>query len=667
MRRPTLTERLQLDRLGYGRDVPVGVRSLTAVAYSSVGAGIYVTLGVVTGSALGLTPLVMLGAGVMFAISAMTYAEGAALHPERGAGAAYSRYAFNELVSFVAGWAILLDYLILIALGALALPYYLIGGLTDSEVDRGVAMGVAVAVVAMTAFFNVRGFSRSPRRRWAQITLVDIVVLLIVVIAGLAVSFDPGAITRHIHLGVAPTWENVVFAATVVAVCHLGVEHAANLAPDIDVTPRSIRRVIVSGSVLVTILFVGMGLVATMAVPVFMTPAGGGTELATRYLHAPVLGIVVHLGVPWLSDVLRVVVALVGAAMLLLAANSGMMGVTRLGYSLARNRQIPGSLARLHPTRSTPYILVGLSALLAIVLLAIGDVYFLTGVFAFGAMLTFSLANFAVVVLRYREPDSPRPYRVPWSVKLGRGSVPLPALIGGLVSLAALVAVIAYRDNARWVGIGWLVAGILLYVGYRRLTGMPIGGRVEVAESALREAPTIEFANILVPVFGTELDDDIVGTAGRLAAEATKEGPGEGALIVAMYVVEVPTVLPLDAPLVKRRIAAANRALERAKEVGEEYDGVAVSPVMVRARSAGAAIVDQARRANVEAIVLGAEPPSRIGGGPGLGGLARTRPAVVGPVTQYVVHRAPCRVILTAPPAEGEPATSDLGTAENGA
>jgi APA family basic amino acid/polyamine antiporter len=154
-------------------------------------------------------------------------------------------------------------------------------------------------------------------------------------------------------------------------------------------------------------------------------------------------------------------------------------------------------------------------------------------------------------------------------------------------------------------------------------------------------------------VFGEELDDDIVGTAGRLAAEEAEEGEG-GGVIEALYVFEIPMSLPIDARIPDDKVAEANRVLARAKEVGEEYENVEVATAKVRGRTAGSAIVSEARRRGVEAIVLAAEEPTRIRGGAMLGGRARARDRYVGETTRYVVEKAHCKVILTAAPADDE-------------
>ncbi len=213
---------------------------------------------------------------------------------------------------------------------------------------------------------------------------------------------------------------------------------------------------------------------------------------------------------------------------------------------------------------------------------------------------------------------------------------------------------LAFHEKARWVGLAWMAFGLVFYVVYRKLVeGTSLTRRVSVTEKALtKQVPEVAFCNILVPVFGTKLDDDIVATAGRLAAAEREQadGRGEEARLDLVYVIEVPLTLPLDAELPQAREAEARRALERAREVGEEYEDVEVSTEVVRARDVGAGIVEAARRSGAEAIVIGGEPPTKIRGGATLGGIGAARPAEIGAATQYVLKKAPCQVLLTAPP-----------------
>jgi APA family basic amino acid/polyamine antiporter len=385
---------------------------------------------------------------------------------------------------------------------------------------------------------------------------------------------------------------------------------------------------------------------------------GGETPLGGQYAEAPIVGVVSQFHPDWLQDGMRIAVGVIGAALLLVAMNGQMLGMARLSYSLATNRQIPSAAGRLHERRGTPYIAIISAAVIAFLLALPHDLGFLVGIFAFGAMVTFAIAHLSVIVLRYREGARPSAFRVPGSLKIGRGSVPVPAVLGALFSILAWVSVVVLHEGARIIGGAWMLAGIAMYVIYRSTQGKALTKRFTIPPEALQESAPVEYGSILVPVFGEPLDDDIVGTAGRLASEHPDEDEG-GAVVEALYVFEIPMSLPIDARVPDDRVKKAKQVLARAKEVGEEYAGVEVATAMVRGRTIGQAIVAEARRRGVEAIVLAAEEPSRVRGGAILGGRGRSRDRIVGETTRYVIEKAPCRVILTAPPA-GE----DEGTRE---
>jgi basic amino acid/polyamine antiporter, APA family len=210
--------------------------------------------------------------------------------------------------------------------------------------------------------------------------------------------------------------------------------------------------------------------------------------------------------------------------------------------------------------------------------------------------------------------------------------------------------VLVSHGGGRFAGLGWMAFGVFLYIYYRTSEGKPITQRVTVPEKTLtRAAPEAEYGSILVPVFGEALDDDIVQTAGRLAADENEDAGEGGAVIEALWIFEVPMALPLDTRVPDDELKAARKALARAKAVGEEYEGVEVATAVVRARRAGEAIVHEAKRRGVEAIVLAAEEPTRVRGGLRFGGKQGLRDTFVGETTRYVVQKAPCRVILTAP------------------
>jgi APA family basic amino acid/polyamine antiporter len=627
----------------------LGSTALAAIGLSAIGASLYFVLGVVAERALALTPFVFGLAGVFFVITTMTYIEANSVHPERGGASTFARYAFDELWSFIAGWAVLLDYLIVMAIGSFAVSHYLAAFWT--ELDEGVIDPLATAAVAaFVVWSNIRGSSADRFGRLARVGLVNLVLMGVIIGIGLATEYRPGEVVEAIDPGTSPEWDDLWFAAVLAAVAFLGIEAASGLAGEVRVSRPGLKRLIGFTTLAVVVALIGISAVGLMVYPV----ENGTTELGTTYVTAPILGIVTGFEPVWLADSLRYVVGVMGAVVLVQAVNGTMLGLSRLTYSLATHRQIPSVVGRLHPTRGTPYVAIVIAGLISLGLAFSGDIEFLAGIFAFGAMLAFTIAHASVIVMRFREADAPRPFRIPLSIPVRGGSLPLPALLGAVGSLVAWVSVLVLHGGARAVGGIWMLAGLVLYTTYRLGQDKSLRGRYAIPEAALKEQRTgaAEYGSILVPVFGTDIDDDIVGTAGRLAAEEGEEGEG-GAVIEALYVVEVPMSLPLDARVPDEKITAAKRAVARAKEVGEEYEGVVVATAMVRARAAGAAIVSEAKRRGVEAIVLAAENQSAIRGGKLLGGRADPRDRAVGETTRYVLEKAPCRVILTAaPPAE---------------
>jgi basic amino acid/polyamine antiporter, APA family len=628
----------------------LGAPILFSIIYTSVASGIYFSLGVVADRALGLTPVVYFIAGLFFVLTAMTYVEGASLHQDRGGATVFARYAFNELWSFVAGWAILLDFLIIIAITSLSATNY-VATFWGEAGSGAVELLIALGIIVYVAVRNITGFSVTRWKRIAVLVTADLALQLLIIVVGIVAALNIDALTASIDVGTVPTWKDLVFALTAGTVAFTGLESASGLAGEVAVGRRGLKRLVSSAAFCVIIVYTGIALAAISVLPV----VDGQTQLGSeQYIERPVVGVAQALQPHWLGVGLKYVVAGLATVTLIAAANSAMLGLSRLAYSLATNRQIPSGVGRLHPVRSTPYVVIVIAAVLAGALVVPEDLDFLVGIYAFGALLAFVIAHVSIVRLRFSEPDRKRPYKMPLSLRMRGGDLPLPAVLGAVTSLAAWLSLAIFHEGARYVGVGWMVSGMALYLIYRVAESKPIFRRVVIPEAALRREPErAEYGSILVPILGTPLDDDIVQTAGRLAAdEHADEAEGAGATIEALWVFEVPMSLPIDARLPDAQLEQARAALRRAKAVGEEYEGVEVATATVRARQAGHAIVEEARRRGVEVIILGAEEPSRIRGGGRLGGRGGPLENFVGEVTKYVLSRAPCRVILTAPARE---------------
>lgn len=632
----------------------LGVPMLFAAAYSAVGFSIYFALGVVADKGLGLTPLIFLAAGLLFGLTTLTYVEGGAMFRERGGSSTFARHAFNELIAFIAGWAILIDYLIVIALASLSVPHYL-APVTNDFTLPGWEIGLGAAVIATVCVLNILNVTGRERQGpLVFLALADLGLQLLVIAVGALVVMHPERLTENMDLFGDPSFRDIVYAAVVAMLAYAGIEAASDLAPDIDVSRRDLKRVASIGALGVPLVYAGMAAIALMAVPVVAGPDGPQTALGNEFVEDPLLGVVSAFEPSWVAESMRWLVAAVATPVLIWAASISMLGVSRHIYTLAINRQIPSWLGKLDRRTATPYVAIVISGLIAIGLVVPTDVKLLAGIYAFGATLAITIAHLSIIRLRITQPEKRRPFRIPLGVPWGHAELPLPSIVAALLSGLAFLSVLAYHSTARWVGLGWMAFGLTFYVIYRKVfEGTTLTKRVTVTERALtKQIPQIEFANILVPVFGTEFDDDIVATAGRLAAAepvGRRRARGTSKMAV-VYVIEIPLTLPLDAKLPREKEERARRALERAREVGEEYEDVAVSTEVIRARKVGAGILEAARRGSAEAIVIGGEPPSKIRGGATIGGIGAAKPAEIGAATEYVLKKAPCRVLLTAPP-----------------
>ncbi len=617
----------------------LGSPILWGLVQAFVAAGFYLSLGLVAERAHGWTWLVFGLAGIFFVLTAWSYVEGASLHQERGGVTIIARYAFNELVSFIAGWAILLDYVILIALTAFTITHYL--AVFWAPIGRGgVELVVAAGVIVIVAAINIRGVDPRRFERFFIFALFDLGVQIFLLLLGLIVLFDPAVITHPVRFGGPASLRDVIFAFPLAVVAFTALDASSGFAGQVAVSRRGLRKLLSARFASLAVAYVGLALVASSTI--------GGRHGPEQRPDAPLIGFVDAIDQDSVRAIVRLVVGLSASLVLFSACIAAMLGLSRLGYALAVNRQIPSSIGRLHPRFRTPTVVIVAGALLALALVIPEDTEFLGAIYAFGATVAFAIVHLSVIVLRRSEPDRDRPFRVPFTVR----GIPVPAVLGALISTLAFASVMVLHDSARILGPTWMLVGVVLYVVYRRGSEKSLTRRLTVPEGTLTRvaAPSGEYGSILVPIFGNALDDDIMQTAGRLAAEEGPDEEEQGAQIEAMWVFVLPMSLPIDGRLPEGELKRARSALARAKAVGEEYEGAEVSPFTVRARSAGQAIVREARRRGVEAIVMPAEEPSQVRGGVLMGGKEGLRSTYVGDTTRYVINKAPCRVILTAPP-----------------
>ncbi|HVS28213.1 MAG TPA: APC family permease, partial [Solirubrobacteraceae bacterium] len=558
----------------------VGTAGLFATAYGNVGSSIYYALGLVAVYALGLTPLVFMLAGGLFALTAKTYAEGASMFPEAGGSSSFARHAFNELASFFAGWALTLDYIITIAISAFFVPHYLGAFFPALTHNPGDIIG-GIVVIVLLAGLNVRGLGESAKLNIA-LAVADLATQVLLVAVGAILVLDPSLLVNQIHLGTAPTWSHLIFALSVAMVAYTGIETVSNMAeeardPGKDV-PKAVNLVLIA----VLGVYAGISVVALSALPVH----NGVTLLGTTFQADPVLGIVSHLGIHGtLLTVARYYVGILAATILFIATNAGLIGISRLSWSLAEHRQLPGVFSKLHARFRTPWFTICFFSVLAAILLIPGQTTLLGNLYSFGAMLSFTTAHVAVVALRFTHPDIERPYRAPWNVSIRGRSVSLVPVLGALGTFAAWISVVALHTEARTVGIPWMILGLVGYVVYRRRSGLDLTSESRIPrDQAPPDFHALEFGSALVPIFGTDVSGETLRAAGKLV--------GEDATIDAVYVIEVPAQLSLDAGMEDEE-ALGRTVLESARIIGRR-SGLKVRTSLIRTRRAGAALVEEA-------------------------------------------------------------------------
>jgi basic amino acid/polyamine antiporter, APA family len=604
--------------------------ALFSVAYGEIASSIYIALGIIALHALGLTPEVLALVGALFLVVSLSYAEGTAAIPETGGAATFVRRAFNDLAGFLTGWALFLDYLIVIALSALFVPHYLgegfkVESLEHHPWDLVVAVGVILGVGA------VRLVRRSSFYRYGIVVAVlDLVTQLGLVALGFAFLFSTDALTKGVSIGSQPSWYDIAFALPLAMLAYTGLETVANLAEEAREPGRDLPRSLFSGIGLVVVIYVAIAMVALSAYPA----ENGTTELGTRWIHAPLIGIVVALEghIPGgLVTALRMYVGVTGAVILLVAVTTSISGFTRLAHSLGEHGQLPRAFGRLNrrtlvPPQAIVSAVVISTALLLLASLFTDTVIFLASLFSFGVLAAFTAAQLAVIRLRYTEPELARPYRAPGGVRLRGVEVPLPALVGVAGTFAIFVMALVTHAGARYGGPIWLAAGLVVYGLVRHGRGE---GMLERVEAPPEHLPETQFSSILVPMKLGLIGEEMIATAVKLAQE-------RGAEVEALHVIRVPLDTPIDAELdLEEERAAAS--LAEAQLLGADH-GVQVRGETVRARSIGDAIVQEAERSGVDLIVLGSAPRWR------------RQSRFFSPTVEYVLRKAPCEVLVVAFP-----------------
>jgi APA family basic amino acid/polyamine antiporter len=413
-------------------------------------------------------------------------------------------------------------------------------------------------------------------------------------------------------------------------IAYTGIETISNMAEEARDETKTVPRAIKFVVLAVFAIYAALPMVALSALPVHKGADGhyttllGTAEDKGGFAGDPVLGIVKHLHLGALQSAGEIYVGLLAATILLIATNAGIIGASRLVYSMGLHRQVPDRLSRLHPRFSTPWIGILLFGGVACLTIIPGKAEFLGNMYAFGAMLSFTIAHASVIRLRLKEPDRPRPYRGPGTLRVAGRELPVFALLGIFgTGLAFLVVTVLHLAVAA-AGVFWLAFGMVLYVLYRKQQGLDLR---TTAKAPRPERPPdfeeFDYRTALVPIFGKDISASVLGHAAKLI--------GEHGVLYAIYVLPVPSQLSLDAGLEEEE--AHGRSVLESARIQARRAGIRIHTGLIRTRNPGAALVEEAERVDADVIYW-----STIH--------APAGEQRIGPTAAYLLSKRPCRVII---------------------
>jgi APA family basic amino acid/polyamine antiporter len=517
----------------------------------------------------------------------------------------------------------MLNYIITVSISAFFVPHYLAVFWQPLHHSPGdIVAGILIVVIL--GLVNVVGVKEAAGLN-IFLALADFATQVILVVVGGILVFSPDTLLNNVDFGRYPTFGNFLIAIPIAMVAYTGIETVSNLAEEARDFGRTIPRAIGGVVIAVAVIYAFLPAVALSAMPV----VNGKTELATTYAGDPILGVVKNIDLGFLQQPAEIYVGVLAATILFIATNAGLIGVSRLTYSMGQHRQLPERLRQLHPKFRTPYIAIGVFGAVAALTIVPGKADFLSKVYAFGAMLSFTVAHVSVIALRLKEPDRERPYRMPWEVSIRGRRVPILAILGGAGTATAWVVVTVLNISTLIAGTAWLAIGLATYVVYRRTQGLSLTHTTKIVDPKPVVEREVEYRSVLVAFEDSQYSSEAVATAVKLAARRRRG-------IHVLVTISVPASAPIDASLPEQE-RRAQSTIDSARVLGRRR--VTGHWEKVRAGEAGRRIVDEASAIEAAAIVM--TPPRRTPGG-----------SLFGRTIETVLEERPCRVIVEVAPAK---------------
>ncbi len=441
----------------------LGVFNLFAIGYGDLGASIFYSLGVTALFSLGATPLSLGLAGFVFICTALSYAELCSMFHDSGGSASFARHALNDFFGFIAGWGLLLDYIATIAISAFAVgPYldYFFPVLDTSSAQISCGIGIIVFLFLL----NIRGVKES-----TKVSIVLTAGILLIEAAIIAIGFysviEISDLSHHFAIGTAakeyvPSWEGFWKGTAMAMVAYTGIEAIAQLGGESKKPAKTVPRSIILTMIVVVVVYLGIAFVALSIV--------SPIELGTKYILNPFEAVVQ--GLPFGKFFLAPSTAILAAAILFVSANAGLIGASRVAFSMGEHYQLPRFFYQVNQRFRTPITALTFFSVIAcaIVLVSRAQMSFLADLYNFGAMIAFLSTHVALIVLRIKKPDALRPFRVGCNFSFRGAKIPVTAVIGALATFAVWCLVLITKPAGRYFGVAWMIVGIIMYILYRR-------------------------------------------------------------------------------------------------------------------------------------------------------------------------------------------------------
>ncbi len=523
---PSVTE----EELVLKRDV--GWYGSFSMGYADVGADVFIALGLVTLYAGGRAPVAFLVAAVTYVATGLAYAELATTYPYAGGAHIYSMKAFNDLAGFVAGWAVMLDYTVDIALFSIAsagyLTYFLppvfaTGQVTVANLQVAWLGLVATLLVIFLLLLNIIGI-RSSSLLNEVLVAVGISVQATILIVSLALNFSWNMFVQQLlHGGIGATLvntdyvaglaniplQNFLVAVTLAMSSFIGIESIAQAAEETKKPHRWIPRANKLSIVFVLIFAIGLSVAGIGGI--------GPTALySSNNINNPVTAMA--LAIPNLGAYLAPIVAFTGFSLCYVSTNTGIIGVSRVVFSMGRFRLLPRWFYKVHKVFRTPVRSILIFGAVGGLLALTGQLQLVANLYNFGALLSYIMVNISLIVLRNTEPDTYRSWKVPGELETHwRGKrirVPPISVIGALSCTVIWLLIVIYHPLGRLLGVTWLFVGILGFLLYRRVIRLPALSR----ETGLQIKPSGYTMNALAFIRTPE-DPDAVAEALKKALD----------------------------------------------------------------------------------------------------------------------------------------------------